>query len=197
MRQKERRTPQPDHWAHCSKIQGYNFENFLFIKRRRITKKVLQHLETGMAYAFGDWPNRLVPKVAIGVYTVWEKDRLLYGGMAGDKLTKNKVLELRRQSQKEEKGLYKRLASHANGRRGDDQFCIYVCDRLILATLTRTEIDQIASGELKLDDLTREYIHKNLTYRFVEVEDVRIARNLEKAVKRGELSVGKPLFNLS
>ena len=160
-----------------------------------MTSNALQELETGAAYAFRDWPNPLVPKVAIGVYSVWKREQLLYGGMAGDKLTKDKVLELRGKG-KEKKGLYERLRA-MQGRRGGDQFCIYVCDRLVLGTLTQAEIEQITRGELSLDDLTRDYIHQNLTYRFVEVEDVSTARDLEKSVKRGELSAGEPLFNPS
>ncbi len=159
-----------------------------------MTDKALHSLETGAVYSFGDWPNHSVPKVAIGVYTVWESDRLLYGGMAGDKLTKDKVIELRKH-RNNRKGLYERLASHASGRRGGDQFCIYVCDRLVLPSLTAEEIARIARGDLLLDDLTRRYVHEHLTYRFVEVDDTSTAHDIEKAVKNGALTVGKPFLN--
>jgi hypothetical protein len=46
-------------------------------------KEQLQSLESGTAYHFSDWPNEAVPKVSAGVYTIWEADRLIYGGMAG------------------------------------------------------------------------------------------------------------------
>lgn len=159
--------------------------------------KYLHRLETGTSFAFHDWPNSLVPKVAIGVYTVWDNKQLLYGGMAGLKLTKELVIKLPKQKIQKPKGLYDRLASHARGGRGSDKFCLYVCDRLILASLTHAEIDQIAKGSLSLDNLTRDYIRKYLSYRFVEVEDPNTARNLENSVKRGELSVGKPFLNPS
>jgi hypothetical protein len=34
--------------------------------------------ETGRSYRFADWPNESVPKVAAGVYTIWDAGRLIY-----------------------------------------------------------------------------------------------------------------------
>ncbi|HTP08010.1 MAG TPA: hypothetical protein VMP08_07155 [Anaerolineae bacterium] len=56
---------------------------------------VLKSLETSVAYSFSDSPNHLIPKVTIGVYILWENDRLLYSGRAGDALTKQRIRELR------------------------------------------------------------------------------------------------------
>jgi hypothetical protein len=155
---------------------------------------VLKLLESGTAYSFGEWPNPMIPQVAIGVYTIWENDRLLYGGLAGVTLTKRRISELRRRGN-QRRGLSERLLSHASGRRRGDQFCLEVCDRLVLPKLTAEAITQIAQGALSLDDLTRCYIRERLTYRFVEVNDARTARSLEKAVRSGGLVAGKPVLN--
>jgi len=154
----------------------------------------LKSLETSAAYSFGEWPNPMIPQVAIGAYTIWENDRLLYGALAGVTLTKRRISELcQRGTQR--RGLSERLLSHASGRRRSDQFCLAVCDRLVLPTLTAEEMAQIARGELSLDDLTRRYVRERLTYRFIEVNDARTARSLEKAVRSGALAAGKPVLN--
>ena len=156
----------------------------------------LQSLEIGVAYSFGDWPNQSVSRVAIGAYTVWENDRFLYVSSAGENLTMHRVIELREHSN-QRRGLYERLASHAYGRRGGDQFCLYVCDRLVLPSLTAQEIAQIARGDLLLDDLTRRYVRELLTYRFIEVDEISTARRIEKAITSGALTVGRPFLNPS
>jgi hypothetical protein len=43
------------------------------------------------------------------------------------------------------------------GRRSGDQFCVYVCDRLVLPTV-RDRIDDIAAGGFSLDQATRDYV---------------------------------------
>lgn len=65
-------------------------------------------LVEGPVYLSRDWPNPAVPKVAAGVYTIWQGSELIYAG------------------------LYSRLSSHWAGRRSGDQFCVYVADRLVL-----------------------------------------------------------------
>jgi hypothetical protein len=44
---------------------------------------LLRALEEGARHRFSDWPNQAVPKVAAGVYTIWDHDRFIYVGMAG------------------------------------------------------------------------------------------------------------------
>ncbi len=154
----------------------------------------LKLLEQGPAHAFHDWPTQSVPKVAMGIYTVWEGERLLYARRAGDTLTKSKVVQLRKHGN-QRRGLYERLTSHAFGRRTADQFCLSICDRLVLPSLTVVEIAQIARGDLSLNDLTRHYIRERLIFRFIEVDDPRAARSIEKAIRRGALTAGKPLLN--
>lgn len=157
-------------------------------------ESVLKSLESGNAYSFGDWPNPMIPQVAVGVYTIWENDRLLYSGRAGDTLTKRRINELRQRGT-QRRGLSERLLSHASGRRKGDHFCLEVCDRLVLPTLTQETLAQIGQGRLSLDDLTRLYIRERLTYRFIEVNDARTARSLEKAIRSGGLTAGKPVLN--
>lgn len=48
-------------------------------------------LEAGPCQRFSDWPNQSVPKVAAGVYTVWEDGRLIYVGMSGRALTSEDI----------------------------------------------------------------------------------------------------------
>ncbi len=151
-------------------------------------------LETGSRYTFRDWPNAEVPQVAAGVYTIWHADTFVYVGMSGRGLT-SEAIQGHRSAAARGKGLFSRLNSHASGRRSGDQFCLYICDRFVLPSLSREQIEQVAAGILSLDQRTREYVHEHLSYRFVEVASGREALNLEAAVKRGALQAGPPLLN--
>src|SRR5262245_47671871 len=99
----------------------------------------LKQLESGPLYLFRDWPNRNIPQVAAGVYTIWRGDSLIYVGMAGRGLTSEQIDTFRADSARN-KGLFSRLGSHAAGRRSGDQFCVYVADRLVLPTLSPQSI---------------------------------------------------------
>jgi hypothetical protein len=154
---------------------------------------LLRRLEAGELHRFADWPNPRVPRVAAGVYTIWDAGRLMYAGMAGRSLTVDSVR--RGQDAGKATGLYSRLNSHASGRRSGDQFCVYVADRLLLQELDDAQIEAIARRELNFDALICEYVHKRLTYRCVETEDGSTARLLESEVRAGGLSAGKPLLN--
>ena len=46
-------------------------------------EELLRALEEGARNRFSDWPNQAVPKVAAGVYTIWDHDRFIYVGMTG------------------------------------------------------------------------------------------------------------------
>ncbi|MGZ5378480.1 MAG: hypothetical protein ACXWD8_10790 [Mycobacterium sp.] len=46
-------------------------------------RDAIDALETGRSYRFSDWPNESVPKIAAGVYTIWDSGRFIYVGMAG------------------------------------------------------------------------------------------------------------------
>ena len=129
-----------------------------------------------------------MPHVAYGIYTVWLPDgRLLYAGMSGRKeLDPASVTR---------KGLWTRLNSHASGQRSGDKFCIYVCDRFIIPTLTADQLQAAGDGALRLDELTKRYVRESLTYRFVTALDSSGAFRVERLVQGGALEVGKPILN--
>ena len=91
-------------------------------------------------------------------------------------------------------GPFGRLASHASGRRSEDQFCIYICDRLVLPG-PHNRFSEIAAGQLSLDILTREFIRAELGFRFITVADGSIALATERRIQRGALGCGKPILN--
>jgi hypothetical protein len=86
-------------------------------------------------------------------------------------------------------GLATRLRSHASGRRSGDQFCVYVADHYVLPDLTRAQVEAIRDGELSMDAVVRECIHKNFAYRFVVADTYSEAMAVENAIKRGALGV--------
>ncbi len=96
---------------------------------------------------------------------------------------------------KKVKGLFTRLKSHATGRRSGDQFCVYVCDRLIVPDLTRIQQEQIREGTLLLDDLTKKYIHKKFKYRYVKTKDGQEAFDLESEIQKNGLGGTLPELN--
>jgi hypothetical protein len=155
---------------------------------------ILHRLEHGHLYEFSEVGHGDLPPVAAGVYTVWQQQELLYVGMAGRSLTSDTITESREISRKNV-GLRSRLRSHASGRRSGDQFCVYVCDRLVLPTLSRDEIAAVAAGTLSLDKLTREYVLGKLAFRFAETPDGAIARRIEADIRRGNLAAGRPTLN--
>ena len=151
-------------------------------------------LESAPVFAFRHWPNPEVPRIAAGVYTIWDGAQLIYAGMAGRGLTASDIAA-HRASGGAGKGLWSRLNSHASGRRSGDQFCVYICDRLVLPRLGAAEIEQVGAGTLSLDRLTRDYVRERLSYRFIETPDAVLAHQLEAVARRGISSTGRPLLN--
>lgn len=139
-------------------------------------------LAIGPLYWFRDWPNEAVPDGA-GVYTIWDRDgRFIYVGMSGRSIPH---------------GLPTRLHSHFSGRRSGDQFCVYVADRLVLPSLSPAEIEDVSAGRHQMDAHVRKYIHEHLGYRFAILPDGKAAREVEKLIKNGGWTQGKPLLNPS
>ena len=136
---------------------------------------------------FSDWPNKEIPKVSAGVYAIWNGDDLFYCGMSGREIEKNQ--------HKKKYGLVTRLHSHASGRLSGDQFCVYVANRLVIPSLRQTDLPQFASGGLKLDSLTRSYIHDYLDYQYVLVNSSTEAYAVEIKARSGELFGQKPRLN--
>jgi hypothetical protein len=148
-------------------------------------RSLLDTLEHGLLFWFADWPTSAVPRSGALVYTVWNRSgQLIYVGMAGRGET----------SAARGFGPFGRLNSHASGRRSGDQFCVYVCDRLVLPTV-RDRIAEIAAGRFSLDQATRDYVRTELGFRMVRVTDGRRALQVERLVQRGELAVGRPSLN--
>ncbi len=142
----------------------------------------LQILATGPLFPFATWDRSLVPQ-SPGVYSAWRNGCLIYVGMAG-------------RSYDQKAGLRGRLIQHAAGRRSGDQFCIYVCDRLVLPELTREQVLSIAAGTDSLDHLTKAFIHREVAFRFVACPDPDSARALEKEARMaGVPGAGVPMLN--
>jgi hypothetical protein len=83
---------------------------------------------------------------------------------------------------------------HASGRRRGDQFCVYLCDRLVLPTV-RDRIDDVAAGRFSLDDRTHQYVRTELGFRRVQVADSREAMRVERLVQGGALAADRPFLN--
>jgi hypothetical protein len=91
--------------------------------------------------------------------------------------------------------LRERLELHARGERGDDPFATLVADRLLLPTLTRAQVADVAAGRRSIDDLTRAFIHRHLAFVWCDTATAGHARAVERRVNRkGIPGLGKPLF---
>jgi hypothetical protein len=146
---------------------------------------LLDALEHGQLFWFADWPVAAVPRSGALVYTVWNRaGDFTYVGMAG----RGEASAVRGS------GPFGRLNSHASGRRSGDQFCIYVCDRLVIPKV-RNRIDDIAAGAFSLDRATRDYVRAELGFRMVRVADGREALQVERLIQRGALGSGRPRLN--
>ena len=146
-------------------------------------------MEFSIRYRFSDWPNKSIPAVAAGVYAIWNDDQLFYCGMSG------RGIEAAIDSGRKRYGLVTRLHSHASGKLSGDQFCVYVANRLVLPNLDASILPQFADGELKLDQLTRNYIHDHLDYQYVLVDSSKEAYTVEDQARRGQIFGSKPLLN--
>lgn len=154
------------------------------------TEAAIAGLETGKLFSFGDWPNEDIPRVSVGVYTVWLGEQLVYVGYSGRNLRPHEIKAARKP-----KGLVTRLKSHRTGLRNDDQFSLYICDRFIIPGLDAETQQKLANGEPLLDGLTRKFIREKLSYRFITTEGSEAARRIESQVRKGILKAGKPLLN--
>ena len=146
----------------------------------------IEVLKSGDLHPFATWPHSAVPTAAAGVYSIWNNNgTLIYVGMSGRGMSNDHLVES--QSVGRKRGLYTRLNSHASGARSGDQFCVYVADRLVLSTLTQEQIKAISERRIAFDHLVRDYIHQNLSYRFVLTHDGDEATDLEREARSGAL----------
>jgi hypothetical protein len=158
------------------------------------TVGIVEELASGTVFRFADWPSDLVPRRAAGVYTVWREEEFIYVGMSGrGALREDFVADSGRPSQA--KGLWTRLDSHASSRRSGDQFNVYVCDRFIVPGLTPAQQHLVGQGQLLLDHLTRSFIRTHLNYRFAVYTDGTEASAVERSIRGGALSAGRPFLN--
>jgi hypothetical protein len=160
-----------------------------------VSEDLLATLRSGPLYRFADWPNPEVPNWRAGVYAVWEESTFLYVGMAGRALATGAHLLPEPTSSTRNRGLKDRLNTHASGRRSGDQFCVYICDRMVLRDLTEAQLGEVTAGRLTLDGLVRACIRERLTYRFVVTETSQEAHDLERAIRAGGLDETKPMLN--
>jgi hypothetical protein len=154
-----------------------------------IAARTISMADFSPRFRFSEWRNNDVPPITAGCYVIWEGARLIYCGMSGQ------GFDLDKAARKSKYGLCTRLASHASGRLSGDQFCVYVANRLVLPTLRPSDLPKFESGELRLDQLVREYIQARLEYQYTCVLSGGEARALEDRCRRGEVFGAKPYLN--
>jgi hypothetical protein len=149
----------------------------------------INRLFSGPIHWFKDWPCGDVPQYGAIVYTIWNRNNdFIYVGMSGRGIKEGDT------SIRTSKGPWGRLNSHAGGRRSGDQFCVYVCDRLLLRRIGN-RIPEISDGELSMDKLNREFIRADLGFRWLVSPSGNAALDLERKIQRGEYLPGHPILN--
>jgi hypothetical protein len=88
-----------------------------------------------------------------------------------------------------------RSEPHASGRRSGDQFTVYICDRFVVPTLTTQQQQQIGNGQVRLDQMAKQFIHDHLDYRCAVLVDGAQALALEREIRARALPAGKPFPN--
>jgi len=156
--------------------------------------KSMNELVTGPVFRFAEWPNAQVPRRAAGVYTVWRQDEFIYVGMSGRGANAEDFVA-DHGHEGEAKGLWTRLGSHASGRRSGDQFNVYICDRFVVPVLTPAQQRDIGEGKLLLDQLTKDFVRRQLSYRFVVHPSGAEALAVERDLRAGRASAGRPFLN--
>ncbi len=137
--------------------------------------------------SFAEDPKNHINNNGSIIYSVWNKDEdFIYIGISG------------LQKSLEKRSPLSRMISHSSGVRSGDQFCVYIHDFYVIPKL-------VQKGEYKpskgfLDKLTKEYIRKNLFYRFVSFnsgDSDEIVRKLENKIKTGVLGISPKLNGTS
>ena len=128
-------------------------------------------LTSGPHLSFRDWPPTDLAIGPPGVYAIWKDADFLYVGIS--------YVDRRTSSNKQAKGVFGRLASHASGRRSGDQFNIYICDRFVVPTLTSDDLDALSVGARILDAQTCAFIQEHLSYRVARSKGRRCVTDRE------------------
>jgi hypothetical protein len=158
----------------------------------------LKNLFQSNLIRFANWDidKAVMPNNVTGVYIIIENSKFIYAAMA------KRVTQTRRPigSDNKPKGLLRRLGKHASGNRGGNMFCVYVCDRFIVPYLTIDEMNCLKNGTLKLDGKhgkIKKYIRSNFSYKYLVIENLENTKKIEKILRKGKTSLGKPLLNPS
>ena len=134
--------------------------------------------------SFAEDPRKYISNDGSIIYSVWDKeDKFIYIGVSG------------LQKSIEKRSPLSRMISHCSGIRSGDQFCIYIHDFYVIPKIIESGQYQASKG--LLDKLTKEYIHKNLSYRFKSFNSDNsdeIVRKLESKIKSGVLGLS-PVLN--
>ena len=134
--------------------------------------------------SFAEDPRKYISNNGSIIYSVWDKeDKFIYIGISG------------LQKSLEKRSPLSRMVSHCSGMRSGDQFCVYIHDFFVIPKLLKEKDYKPERGSL--DKLTKQYIHENLSYRFISFNSDNsdaIVRKLENEIKSGALGL-KPLLN--
>ena len=137
--------------------------------------------------SFAEDPRKHISNNGSIIYSVWNKDEdFIYIGISG----LQKLLEKR--------SPLSRVVSHCSGVRSGDQFCVYIHDFYVIPKLIKK--GEYTPSKGLLDKLTKEYIHENLSYRFVSFnsdDSDEIVRKLENKIKTGVLGISPKLNRTS
>ena len=126
-----------------------------------------------------------IPPFGSIIYTVFLDDtEFIYVGIGG--LAGKTVQERKPRS---------RLLQHTQGRRSGDQFCIYIQDFYVIPSIINS---QYTPKKGYLDMLTKEFIQKRLSYRYLVVQtddSDKIVRRLERELQNNVHGFGTPKLN--
>jgi hypothetical protein len=163
-----------------------------FARREPRLGKIFEELNAGTLYPFSAWPVQEVPSSA-GVYSIWRGEEFLYVGAASGPGYRAGQPPA---PSSDIKGLRAQLRGHWLGLRSGDPFCIYVCDRMVLPQLKGHDRAALSAGGKSLDELTKNFIQANLSFRFApainSAEALRVQRLL---LRHGLPGRGRPVLN--
>ena len=122
-----------------------------------------------------------IPQYGSIIYTVFlDRREFIYvgiGGLSGKKDPRS------------------RIRQHTSGLRSGDQFCIYIQDFYVIPLLIgQTYVPKKGY----LDQLTKEFIQKRLTYRYMVFQDEdsdKLVRKLEREIQSGCVQGIRPKLN--
>ena len=122
-----------------------------------------------------------IPEYGSIIYTVFlDRKKFIYvgiGGLSGKKDPRS------------------RIRQHTSGIRSGDQFCIYIQDFYVIPLLFS---QPYVPKKGHLDQLTKEFIQKRLTYRYMvfqEEDSDKFVRKLEREIQSGGYQGMKPKLN--